>query len=124
LKEIKAEHLYEKPLTALSGGELQRVLLARAFVHKPKLLILDEPEAGIDVGGEQTLYELLTDLVKKEGLTILTASHELDVVFEFTDQVVCLNRKLICKGKPKEVLNQSTFMKMYGKHISFYAHDD
>lgn len=113
------EHLN---VSQLSGGQLQRVLLARALVHKPKLLILDEPEAGIDVGAEQSLYQLLQKLAKEKKLTILIASHELDVVYGYSDQVVCINHRLICTGKPKLVLNKDTFTQMYGGNITFYTH--
>lgn len=119
---LKAQELADKTLASLSGGELQRVLLARSLVQEPRLLLLDEPEAGIDVGGEQTLYDLLDDLVDKKRLTVLIASHELDVVYTYADYVLCVNKRLVCDGTPDQVLNQSTFEKLYGRQIKFYNH--
>lgn len=122
LELLKAQELADKTLASLSGGELQRVLLARSLVREPKLLLLDEPEVGIDVGGEQTLYDLLDDLVDKQKLTVLIASHELDVVYTYADYVLCVNKRLVCDGRPEQILNQSTIEKLYGKQIKFYNH--
>lgn len=120
---VKASDLIERKLSSLSGGQLQRVLLARALVNNPKLLLLDEPEAGVDVGGEQTFYDLVEELVHKKEMTAIVASHELDVVYTYAQQVICLNRHLLCTGVPKEVLNQETFEKLYGRNLKFYGHD-
>lgn len=122
LKTVNAERLLEKPLRKLSGGQLQRVLLARALAHNPKLLILDEPETGIDVGGEQNLYDLLTKLKKEKDITILISSHELDIVFQYADKVICVNKQLMCFGVPREVLTPKVFEKLYGQNIKIYGH--
>lgn len=122
LKRVDMSKYSQTNLGQLSGGQLQRVLIARALVHQPKLLILDEPEAGIDVGAEQSLFELLQRLRQDEQVTILFASHELDVVYGFSDQVVCINRKLVCTGKPQTVLTKKTFTELYGGNITFYTH--
>jgi len=122
LKAGAVEKLKDKLLDELSGGQLQRVLLARALVNQPDLLVLDEPEAGVDVGGEQNLYDLLESLVKERNLTVLVASHELDVVYTYADQVLCLNRRMVCSGKPREVLKQSVFEELYGRELKFYGH--
>jgi ABC-type Mn2+/Zn2+ transport system ATPase subunit len=112
----------EKPLGALSGGELKRVLIARAMVTQPRLLLLDEPEAGIDIGGEQTLYELLHSLVSHHRLTALICSHELDIVFRYADLVLCLNRRLQCSGPPADVLTPDALSRLYGPATSVYRH--
>jgi zinc transport system ATP-binding protein len=114
--------LLGKPLGALSGGQLKRAMIARAMVTKPRLLLLDEPEAGIDVGGEQTLYELLQRLVSHHRLTALVCSHELDLVFRYADQVLCLNRRLQCAGPPAEILTADALARLYGPATAFYRH--
>jgi zinc transport system ATP-binding protein len=112
----------DKPLGALSGGQLKRALIARAMVTSPRLLLLDEPEAGIDVGGEQTLYGLLDQLVTHHRLTALICSHELDIVYRYADQVLCLNRRLQCTGPPSEVLTAETLAQLYGPVSTLYRH--
>jgi zinc transport system ATP-binding protein len=112
----------DKPLGALSGGQLKRALIARAMVTSPRLLLLDEPEAGIDVGGEETLYGLLDQLVTHHHLTALICSHELDLVYRYADRVLCLNRRLQCTGPPGEVLTAETLAKLYGPVSTLYRH--
>jgi ABC-type Mn2+/Zn2+ transport system ATPase subunit len=114
--------LLAKPLGALSGGQLKRTLIARAMVTKPRLLLLDEPEAGIDVGGEQTLYELLQRLVAHHGLTALVCSHDLDLVFRYADEVLCLNRRLQCTGPPAATLTADALARLYGPATALYRH--
>lgn len=117
LSLLGAGALIDKPLQNLSGGQLQRILLARAILHRPALLILDEPETGIDIGGEQSLYDLLVKLSREKGMTVLVSSHEIDVVKHYADRVVCLNRSVVCEGKPEEVLNIGTLHKLYGRQV-------
>jgi ABC-type Mn2+/Zn2+ transport system ATPase subunit len=114
--------LHDKPLGALSGGQLKRTLIARAMVTRPRLLLLDEPEAGIDVGGEQTLYELLQRLVAHHRLTALVCSHDLDLVFRYADQVLCLNRRLQCSGPPADILTADALARLYGPVTGLYRH--
>jgi ABC-type Mn2+/Zn2+ transport system ATPase subunit len=123
LEYVGADTFAKKKMSTLSGGQLQRVLLARALVKDPKLLLLDEPEAGVDVGGEQTFYDLVERLVDQKNVTAIIASHELDIVYTYAQQVICLNRKMLCAGVPKKVLNQQTFEKLYGRGLKFYGHD-
>lgn len=121
LRSIDSSSLIQKPISTLSGGQLQRALLARALVHNPKLLILDEPEAGIDVGAEQTFYEMIAKLVEKQGITVIIASHELDVVYNYASRVICLNHQLVCDGPPNVALSQAVFEKLYGRQIKLYG---
>jgi ABC-type Mn2+/Zn2+ transport system ATPase subunit len=114
--------LLDRRLGVLSGGQLKRVLIARAMVTSPRLLLLDEPEAGIDVGGEQTLYEILDRLVTHHRLTALVCSHELDLVFRYAHQVLCLNRRLQCTGRPAEVLTADALARLYGPVTALYRH--
>ena len=96
-------NLKDKSLGNLSGGEFQRVLLARAISKKPELLVLDEPVQGVDFTGEIALYELIKEISEKLNCGILLISHDLHTVMSATDHVVCLNGHVCCSGSPKEV---------------------
>lgn len=122
LTRVGAGHLMGKSLAELSGGELQRVLIAYALAGNTNVLCLDEPSAGIDVGGGKTIYELLQELSDEHRRTIILISHDLDVVFKYADQVLCIDRRMICSGKPTAVLNAETMKVMYGEHASIYSH--
>jgi zinc transport system ATP-binding protein len=122
VRTLAVEHLLDERLGHLSGGELKRVLIARAMVTNPRVLLLDEPEAGIDVGGERTLYDLLDRLVAHHGLTALVCSHDLDIVFGHADVVLCLNRRLQCSGPPTKVLTAETLAALYGPQMAMYRH--
>jgi ABC-type Mn2+/Zn2+ transport system ATPase subunit len=113
----------DQPLGTLSGGQLKRLLLARAMFHRPRLLLLDEPEAGVDIGGEQTLYQLLEELVDTHGLTALISSHELNIVLQVATQVICLNRRLFGIGPPTKMLTPHTLFQLYGPTAALYRHD-
>jgi len=114
--------LLDTPLGSLSGGQLKRALIARAMVTNPSLLLLDEPEAEIDIGGEQTLYELLGRLASHHHLAILVCSHELELVYRYAHQVLCLNRRLLCAGPPAEVLTAGAIAGLYGPTTTLYRH--
>ncbi|HUM16305.1 MAG TPA: metal ABC transporter ATP-binding protein [Candidatus Nitrosotalea sp.] len=114
--------LLDRPLGTLSGGQLKRALIARAMVTTPRLLLLDEPEAGVDIGGEQTLYDLLNSLVSHHRLTALVCSHELDIVSRYADLVLCLNRRLQCTGPPGDVLTPDALRRLYGAAAALYRH--
>jgi len=113
----------DTPLGELSGGQLQRVLLARAFLQKPKILYLDEPEAGIDIGGEQDFYERVQHLHKKHNMTIILVSHEIDIVSLHATHVLCLNQQNVCFGEPQSVLKPENLKKLYGKDIAIFEHN-
>lgn len=106
----------------ISGGQVQRLLLARALVHEPDVLMLDEPEAGVDVEGERIFYELLKTLAKEDKVTVLIASHEIALVRQFADKVFCIKTNLLCAGKPEHVLTAETFKQLYGEGVMFYGH--
>lgn len=114
-------HLHKK-LGDLSGGQLQRVLVAYSLMDKPRLLILDEPSAGIDTKGQETMYALLHRIKETEQLTMILISHELDVVMQYADQVVCLNKELLCSGVPSEVLTNEMLQEMYGTPVKHFHH--
>ena len=111
-----------KKIGELSSGQFQRVLIAWALIGNPDVLLFDEPTTGIDIGGEETIYTLLTKLKKERNLTILLVTHDLNVVFKFSNFVVCLNKCPICQGVPKEILTSETLNKLYGEEVKFYEH--
>jgi zinc transport system ATP-binding protein len=118
--------LLERPVENLSGGELQRVMLARALLGAPDLLVLDEPTAGVDIRGEARLYELIAELRDEIGCAILMVSHDLHLVMSKTDQVLCLNRHLCCSGQPEQVSRHPEYLALFGDQASalaVYAHD-
>lgn len=114
LTRVKAEHLIDRRLGQLSGGEFQRVLMALALQHRPELLVLDEPASGVDVEGETIIYEMLTELKEREKLTVLLVSHDLSVVYRYATSVLCINHALICHGVPNEVLTADRLGQLYG----------
>ncbi|MFC1663076.1 metal ABC transporter ATP-binding protein [Patescibacteria group bacterium] len=111
-------------LGVLSGGQLQRVLIARALIHQPKLLVMDEPAAGIDVMGETNFYQLIKKLQSDVKLTVLMVSHDIDTVFKYANQVLCLNKKLMCFGQPDNVLSHDMFHELYGQDVVLYRHGE
>ncbi len=116
------ENFLNKKISELSSGQFQRILIAWALIGNPDVLFFDEPTAGIDIGVEETIYGLLSKLKKEKDLTILLVTHDLNVVFKFSDFVICLNKCQICNGIPKEVLSNETLNKLYGEEVKFYQH--
>lgn len=123
LKTIGILSHENRRLSELSGGQLQRVMLAYSLMDHPRLLILDEPSAGIDVAGQETIYALLKRIQAEQHLTLVLVSHELDIVMAYADQVLCLNRKLLCAGVPNEVLSQEMINEMYGAPTRHFHHE-
>ncbi len=119
--------LAAKQVATLSGGEMARVLLARAIVHKPDLLLLDEPFAGVDLAGEAVLYRLIAELRDELGCAVLLVSHDLHVVMAEADRVICLNRHICCQGAAGHVIQDPAFVELFGPRIAaelaLYAHD-
>ncbi len=122
LKYLNAEKLINKKIGELSSGQFQRILIARALFGKPNVLLFDEPTADIDVEGEMTIYPLIRDLSKKLSFTPIVISHDLNIVYEFADNVICLNKKMMCSGAPKSVLTQDQLNELYGEGVGFYVH--
>jgi zinc transport system ATP-binding protein len=125
LAEVGAAKVIDSPLQSVSGGELQRVLLARALLRKPELLVLDEPVQGVDVAGQAELYRLITQLRDRYGCGVLMVSHDLHLVMSTTDQVVCLNRHVCCSGHPEQVSFDPAFVELFGedaKSLAIYTH--
>ena len=112
-----------KPLNELSGGQLQRILISWAMLNHPDVLLFDEPTAGIDVGAEETIYTILHKLQKERGTTILLISHDLNIVYRYADNVLCINKAMICHGKPEDILNPKELSHLYGEG-GFYHHPE
>lgn len=125
LGEVGAEHVIDSPLQKISGGEMQRVLLARALLREPELLVLDEPVQGVDVAGQAELYRLIGVLRDRYGCGVLMVSHDLHLVMSATDQVVCLNRHVCCSGHPEQVSSDPAFVELFGqdaRSLAIYHH--
>ena len=132
LTEVDAASVFESPIQKISGGELQRVLLARALLKNPELLVLDEPAQGVDVVGQQALYNLISAIREKHHCAVLMVSHDLHLVMAATDTVVCLNSHVCCTGHPQDVSEHPEYLRMFGntleglavyEHHHDHAHD-
>ena len=114
--------LLKTRLGVLSGGELQRVLIAFALLGDPKVLLFDEPTSGVDISGEETVYHLIHKLQEEKDLTIIFISHELEIVYKYASNVLCLNKEKICFGPPREVVDKESLEKLYGEDVHIYRH--
>ena len=125
-EEVGIAHLLAQPFGTLSGGEVQRTLLARALLRRPDLLVLDEPVRGVDVNGQLELYDLIARLRRRLGCGVLMVSHDLHLVMAATDRVVCLNRHVCCAGQPEAVSAHPAYLALFGplsaERIAVYAH--
>lgn len=106
----------------LSSGEFSRVFLAWTLVQDPDVLLLDEPMEGIDAGGKETIYSLLHSFWEERGLTIILITHDLSIVYAHSDNVMCLRKRGLCYGAPKDVLTPEKLEEVYGHDIKFYGH--
>lgn len=125
-EETGIAHTLSKPLQAVSGGELQRILLARALLCDPQLLVLDEPAQGVDVTGQAQLYELIARISRTHHCAVLMVSHDLHLVMSATDHVICLNHHVCCSGHPHSVQGDPAFVALFGKQaadsLAIYTH--
>lgn len=117
-EETGIAHTLKQPLQSVSGGEMQRILLARALLCDPDLLVLDEPAQGVDVNGQAMLYDLISDIVRAHGCAVLMVSHDLHLVMSTTDHVICLNHHVCCSGHPHSVRDDPAFVELFGKHVA------
>jgi len=125
LKVVNLSHLADQPVQSASGGEMQRILLARALIGKPDLLVLDEPVQGIDIMGQQEIYGLIAKTRDETGCGVLMISHDLHLVMASTSKVLCLNRHICCSGSPEFVKNDPEYHAMMGRPmegIAIYNH--
>lgn len=126
LEEVGAANVLKRPIQNISGGEMQRVLLARALLRSPDLLVLDEPIQGVDITGQYELYELIAQIRKQRGCGILMVSHDLHLVMSATDYVICLNQGICCSGHPETVTQHPAYLKLFGaraaQDLAIYTH--
>lgn len=114
--------IYKNRIANLSTGQFQRLSIAWALVDEPDTLLFDEPTSGIDIGGAETIYSLLHNFWKKQKLTIILVTHDLSVVWEHADNVLCLNKKGLCHGVPSQALTTENMQKLYGVGVKYYKH--
>ena len=125
LKETGITALKKSPMQSISGGELQRVMLARCLLRKPQLLVLDEPGQGMDVSGQEELYGLVKTIRDRYGCGILMVSHDLHFVMAATDHVICLHHHVCCTGHPHAITAHPEFLRMFGRpaeNLALYTH--
>jgi zinc transport system ATP-binding protein len=118
LAEVGASGLERRQMRALSGGELRRVLLARALLREPELLVLDEPLSSVDLAGQLHLYELIGAVRRRRGCAVLLVSHDLHLVMADTDRVVCLDRHVCCSGSPEAVARDAAMRHLLGDRLA------
>lgn len=123
LQEVDMLIHKDQQIGTLSGGQLQRILIARALIRDPKILLLDEPISGVDMAGTKTFYEIVSHLNEVHNTTVVLVSHEVNMVYQFASKIICLNRDLICYGKPKETITKEVLERLYGKDIKFQEHE-
>jgi zinc transport system ATP-binding protein len=112
-----------QPIGTLSGGQFQRLLVAFALMGRPSVLLFDEPTAGVDQPGEENIYALFRQLQREQGFTLLLISHELNLVYRYADNVLCLSRRQTCFGPPLDVLTTERLQEMYGAQVKFHDHE-
>jgi len=117
-----SEEILEKRIGDLSSGQFQRILIGWALATDPNVLLFDEPLAGIDIGGQESVYNLLERLKREKNLTILFVTHDLSIVYRLADRVLCLNKKMLCYGIPRERLTPEAISNLYLNPVKFYQH--
>jgi zinc transport system ATP-binding protein len=134
IHDTNLENILEKPISILSGGEFQRVLLARSLLDHPEIIILDEPAQNLDISGQISFYKLLERVYHERSLSILMVSHDLHMVMASTNQVICLYHHICCSGQPNMVTKDPKFISLFGhemanmmamyQHHHSHTHDD
>lgn len=122
LQTLSIQHLLDTPLQMLSGGETQRLLLARAFLLQPDLIVLDEPAAGIDPTAIDHYYAVIRAMQLRYQCAIVMVSHDLHLVMAASDRVICINRHICCQGHPQEIMHHPEFVHLSEHTIGFYSH--
>jgi zinc transport system ATP-binding protein len=127
LRLVGAEHLLPLDIHKLSGGETQRVLIARALLQRPELLVLDEPAQGVDIQGQIDLYELINTIRQRFHCAVFMVSHDLHLVMAQTDEVICLQHHICCSGAPADITQHPKYIALFGtrtrESLAFYHHE-
>lgn len=118
LAKTGVEHLFNASVHHLSGGEKQRLLLARALARRPDLLVLDEPAQGVDINGQAALYDLIRSLRDELHCGVMMISHDLHLVMAATDKVICLNQHVCCSGYPADISHDPAFIETFGRPVA------
>lgn len=124
LEQVGAGSLIDRTAGALSGGQLQRVVIALNLLRKPELLLLDEPATGVDSEGELRFYDLIEHLRQSMGLTVVMVSHDLTMVSRYATRVLCVNREMICFGSTHEALTDTALIQLFGQDAARYHHGE
>lgn len=122
LKKVEMERFADRPIGNLSGGEQQKVFIARSLCSSPQLLILDEPTTGVDVQSQDQFYRLINQLKMELGLTVILVSHDVGMIACYIDDLVCLNQKIFIHGKSPDVLSDEILKKTYGCEVEMVFH--
>lgn len=125
-RQVDIEDLLAHPIQGVSGGELQRVLLCRALLRRPDLLVLDEPAQGVDISGQAEMYGLIQSIRESQACAVLMVSHDLHLVMANTDRVICLNQHVCCQGHPEQVSLDPAYRQLFDKgvadNLAVYTH--
>lgn len=116
------QSILNQQFNSLSTGQFQRMIIAWSLVDNPDVLIFDEPTSGIDIKGEENIYSLIHKFWQEKQLTIILVTHDLNIVWEHANQVICLNKEYICMGKPENVLTPEKLKLLYGTGLKYYKH--
>jgi len=116
------ENILNSGFGQISIGQRQRILIAWAMLDNPDVLLFDEPTADIDIAGQKSIYKMLYEMQNKTKLTIILVSHDLNIVYRYAEKVLCLNKKQICIGTPREILQAEKLLELYGGEKAFYQH--
>jgi zinc transport system ATP-binding protein len=127
IKKIGIENILEKSIHQISGGQMQKTLLARALINNPEILVLDEPTSNMDISAQAEFYDLIEEIRKKQHCAILLISHDLHIVMQKTNQVICINHHICCSGSPESINEHPEYLLLFGKNkasnIAIYPHN-